>query len=181
MEKYILYIVLAVIAFVIIYILKTKNSIVSCREEVEQSKSRIEIYLTERYDTLVKLNKVINSYTKHEYNVLKDVTKIRKGMSGSELSEANEQMEEVFSKISAVVENHPDLKAGINFMHFQETIYDIEENLAATRRIYNQDVKVLNNYIIRMPSCFVASLFHEKKEEYFKAEDRKKNDVELEF
>lgn len=173
----------AVIVLIVIagYIIKTFNAFKIQAQEVERQKSGIEVALTTRYDTLVKLNKTVCGYTKHESNVLENVTKLRKGMSTEELSEAEASMSDAYSGLLALSENYPDLKASANFMHLQETVYDIENTLQATRRMYNKEVGIYNSMVDSFPTCLVAPLANATRVAYFEAEAHKRNDVELEF
>lgn len=175
--------VAVIIAFlaILVYIIKTFNAFKLQAQEVESQKSGIEVALTTRYDTLVKLNKTVCGYTKHESGVLENVTKLRRGMSTEELSEAEAKMSDAYSGLLALSENYPDLKASANFIQLQETIYDIENTLQAARRIYNEEVRIYNSMIDSFPSCFVAPLANATRTAYFEAEAHKRNDVELAF
>lgn len=173
-------VVVAVITLIKYYI-TTYNYFKSQHQEIEKQRSGIEIALTNRYDTLIKLNKTVNGYTGHESAVLENVTKIRKGMSIEELSNVESEIGKAFSGIAAIAENYPALKASVNFLQLQETICDLENTLQATRRIYNNEVSDYNTAIESFPSCLVAQKSGAKLEPYFEIEEYKKNDVELSF
>lgn len=175
--------IIVIIAAVIvaIYFVKTYNYFKSQKQEIEKQKSGIEIALTSRYDTLVKLNKAVNGYTGHEANVLSGIAQIRKGMDVNELSDAESKIGEAFSGIYALAENYPELKANTNFLQLQETVYDLENTLQATRRIYNNEVSEYNSKIEKIPSCFIAKVCGANTEPYFEIEEHKRHDVELSF
>lgn len=174
-------IVIIAIIIVAVYYVKTYNYFKSQKQEIEKQKSGIEIALTNRYDTLVKLNKAVNGYTGHESNVLTGITQIRKGMNVDELSDAESKIGEAFSGIYALAENYPELKASENFLQLQETVYDLENTLQATRRIYNNEVSEYNAKIEKIPSCFIAKNCGASAESYFEIEEHKRQDVELSF
>ena len=175
-------VILVILAvYIIKYYINTYNYFKTQRQEIEKQRSGIEIALTNRYDTLVKLNKTVNGYTGHESNILTNVTKIRKGMSVNELSEAESEIGEAFSGIVAVAENYPELKASVNFLQLQETIYDLENTLQATRRLYNNSVSEYNSKVESFPSNIVAGRCGAKTESYFEIEEHKRQDVELSF
>ncbi len=181
MEKTLL-IIAGLFAFsILIYIIKTRNYFKFQRQEVEAARSGIEIALTNRYDTLVKLNATVKGYAGHESSVLENVTKLRKGMSGEELSAVNNELGAALSQINALAENYPELKANENFMHLQDAIYDLENTLQATRRKYNLEVSELNKKIQGFPSNIIANFMNEKTESYFEAEEHKKQDYSIEF
>lgn len=168
-------------AIIVIYYFSTFNYFKIQKQEIEKQRSGIEVALTNRYDTLVKLNKSVVGYTKHEEKILEKVTQLRSGMSTKELSQAADSMNDAISKIIAVAESYPELKASENFLQLQQTVVDLENTLQATRRLYNQAVSEYNSKIDTIPSCYIATKAGAQKEDYFEAEAIKKNDVELEF
>ena len=172
--------VIAVIAAIRYYI-NTYNYFKEQHQEIEKQRSGIEIALTNRYDTLVKLNKTVNGFTGHESDVLTNVIKIRKGMSVDELASAESSIGNAFSGINALAENYPDLKSNMNFLQLQDTIYDLENTIQATRRIYNNEVSEYNAAIEKFPSNLVAQKCGATLEKYFEIDEYKRNDVDLNF
>ena len=179
----ILFLIALFVVFIIalIYMVKTRNFFKAQKQDIDRARSRIEIALTERYDTLVKLNSTVNGYTGYESNVLDNVTKLRQGMTGAELSEVNNKIGNAYSKINAIAENYPDLKASRNFLQLQETIVDLENTLQATRRIYNEEVGIYNKRAETFPSNLIANSMQIVLESYFEAEENKRSDFELKF
>lgn len=177
----ILKIVLIVAVVAGIYYISTFNYFKRQRQEIEKHRSGIEIALTNRYDTLVKLNKTVCGYTGHEAGTFENITKLRKGMKAVELAEVENQQIEALSGISMPAENYPELKASNNFMQLQNTINDLESTIRSARRIYNNEVSEYNSKIETFPSNFVAKRCNVQPEAYFEAEARKIQDVELNF
>lgn len=185
MEKAIL-IKIAIALFVIlfsalVYYIKTRNFFKVQKEEVDSKKSLIEIALTQRFDTLAKLNATVKGIVGHESDVMKSVTQIRKGMTGEELSQVNSELDRAQSQINALAESYPDLKANINFLQMQDTIVDLENTLQAARRLYNEEVKLYNSKVVSLPTSIVAGRMHLQKESFFKAEEHKMQDYKVEF
>ena len=83
--------------------------------KISESLSGIDIALTKRYDVLTKMIDVVKGYMKHEREIMFKVVELRKNMSMAELKNANEIMNENFSKINVICESYPDLKASDNF------------------------------------------------------------------
>ena len=67
----------------------------------------------------------------------------------------------------AVSEDYPDLKANENFIKLQKEISRIEENLAATREIYNSNLKFLNTIKQTVPYNFIARFINIPEYNYF--------------
>lgn len=170
-----------VAAVVGIYCITTFNYFKRQHQEIEKHRSGIEIALTNRYDTLVKLNQTVNGYTGHESSTFEKITQLRKGMTAGELSEAETSQMKALSGISMLVENYPELKSSTNFMQMQETINDLESTIQATRRIYNNEVAQYNSKIETFPSNIVAKRCNVQPEAYFEAETNKIHDVNLAF
>lgn len=174
-------IVIVIAVIIVIYVIKTYNYFKSQKQEIEKQRSGIEIALTARFDILTKLKDTVTGYTKHETGVLTDVTKIRTGMSISDLSAASEAQEYAFSQLRVLAESYPDLKASVNFVQLQDSVNDVEKNIQATRRLYNNEVSKYNSKIESFPSCVIAKKLNVQHEAYFAADCEKTNDVELKF
>lgn len=152
-------------------------------QDVENSESRIDVYLTKRFDLLTKMLDTTKGYAKHEKETLSQVIEMRNpGVNASlkEKAEFNEQMSQVAKQLSFVVERYPDLKADRMFNNLQQSISEVEENLQAARSNFNSNVASFNKAILQFPGSLVAGSRFTKKE-YFEAEEAKKQDVKMEF
>ena len=93
----------------------------------------------------------------------------------------NEQLTEGISKIIAVSENYPDLKANQNFLELSRDLTKIEDEIANSRKYYNGTVRILNNKIQMFPSNIVANIFKFKQANMFEANAEEKNNVKVEL
>ncbi|HFB07049.1 MAG TPA: LemA family protein, partial [Chloroflexi bacterium] len=73
----------------------------------------------------------------------------------------------VLSRLLAVVENYPDLKANQNFLALQEELTSTENKISFSRQFYNDSVLRYNNQTQMVPSNIVASMFGFKPSEFF--------------
>ena len=73
------------------------------------------------------------------------------------------------SKIFAVAENYPDLKANTNFIQLQTTLKELEESIQKSRRYYNGAARDFNTAIVVFPTNLIANLFGYKKVDFFEA------------
>ncbi|MFD7845741.1 LemA family protein [Nocardia sp. NPDC059764] len=71
------------------------------------------------------------------------------------------------SQLSALAEQYPDLGAIHNYVALQRELSDVEDRIAATRRLYNANVRALNTKVQSIPAALVASLHHVSPEQYF--------------
>ena len=124
-------------------------------------------------------------YAKHEAETLENTIKWRNGLPKSatmaEKQEFAGQLAQVEKGLSVVVEQYPQLKADTVFAKLQSAIMDSEEHLQAARRLYNSNVRNINNKIVSFPSSWVAKKINMAKKEYFEVEEVKRQDVKMEF
>lgn len=168
---------------VIAWFISTRNKFIRMEQDVENSESRIDVYLTKRFDLLTKMLDTTKGYAKHEKETLAQVIEMRNpGVNASlkEKAEFNEQMSQVAKQLNFVVERYPDLKADRMFNNLQQSISEVEENLQAARSNFNSNVASFNKAILQFPGSLVAGSRFTKKE-YFEAEESKKQDVKMEF
>ncbi len=174
-------VLLAVI--IIAWYISTRNKFIRYEQDVENSESRIDVYLTKRFDLLTKMLATTKGYAKHEQETLINVVEMRnpgKNATLKEKAEFNEQMSTVARQLNLVVEKYPELKADKVFSNLQSSISEVEENLQAARSNFNANVATFNKAILQFPGSLVASSRFTKKD-YFEAEEAKKQDVQMEF
>lgn len=168
----------------VIFYITTKNKFIRLEEDITNSASRIDVYLTKRFDAITKLVDTIKGYTKHEEGVLVEVVKMRQAISDTknfnDKAKISDELSKRMNDVYAVVENYPKLKADKLFISLQDEIKDIEENLQAARSNYNLNVSQFNKAIKTFPNSLVAKS-HFKPYPYFGAEDSKKSDVKISF
>lgn len=176
-------VVVGLIVAIVGWYISTKNKFIRLEQDVENSESRIDIYLTKRFDLLTKMLSTTKGYMKHEEETLAKIVTLRNpGANASlkEKAEFNNQMTQATTAINVVAEQYPDLKADKMFHNLQASISEVEENLQAARSNYNANVSVFNKAILQFPGSIVAGSRFTKKE-YFEAEEAKKKDIVLEF
>ena len=173
---------LLVVLFIIIcWYISVSNKIIRYSMKISESLSGIDIALTKRYDVLTKMIDVVKGYMKHEREIMFKVVELRKNMSMAELKNANEIMNENFSKINVICESYPDLKASDNFKILQKSVVDVEEHLQAARRLYNSNVSLYNQLICTFPNKLVANRKNICKKDFFVAENINRDNVKVDL
>ena len=94
---------------------------------------------------------------------------------------ASKDLTSGISKIFALAESYPELKANTNFEELQRQLKDVEDKISYARQFYNDSVLKYNNIIDVFPSNLVASIFGFKKEAFFEADSSEKENVEVKF
>jgi LemA protein len=171
----------AIVVAVILWYISTRNRFARLAVKVTESDSGIDVALTKRYDTLTKMLDVTKGYAKHEAEVLANIVKLRGGMSMAERGEANRKMDELAGRLNILAEGYPELKASENYKQLQLSVTDVEEHLQAARRIYNMNVSAFNQLLASWPASMVGSGMGCAPKDFFEADERKKQDVKMEF
>lgn len=178
---------LVVIAlWIVIWAIQTGNWFRQTKVKIDESKSSIDVALTKRYDLLTKSLAAVKGYAKHESETLIKVIQMRnpQGVSAMNMQEKSDfanKLDSVSKNLNVVLEKYPDLKADTQFTMLQNQIADSEENLQAARRIFNSNVSFYNARVVTWPASIIANHYAYTKEDFFEAEETKRQDVKIEF
>jgi|SRR3989338_3541492 len=184
MASIILGVIFGILAFIVLFIIVTFNSLIMLRNRVDNAWSQIDVQLKRRYDLIPNLVNAVKGYIKHERGTLTEITKMRsKLISGSmsEKAKASDAISNALKTIFAVSEDYPKLQASENFKMLQEELAGTESKIAFSRQFYNDNVMSLNNKIQQFPSNIIANWLNFKEKEFFKSEEREKKPVKVEF
>jgi len=180
-----LYGILGVVAVLFLAFIGIYNKLAKLKVMVEEASSDIETFLKQRYDMIPNLVEMVKGYAKHESATLEKVTEMRtKAMSAGTLPEKmklEDGLTSAISKIFAVAENYPDLKANTNFIQLQATLKELEESIQKSRRYYNGAARDFNTAIVVFPTNLIANLFGYKKVDFFEASEEEQKNVEVKF
>lgn len=89
--------------------------------------------------------------------------------------------EKTISKLLALTENYPDLKANQNFISLQNDLKDSEDKISTAREFYNDTVLTYNNKVEMIPSCIVAKMAGFKMASYFEATEADREVPKVQF
>ncbi|MFA5542972.1 MAG: LemA family protein [Bacilli bacterium] len=174
-----------VLLLIVLWYIGVMNKLRQLEVKVDEAMSGIDVALTKRFDALTKMLETTKGYAKHEAETLEKVIKWRQGIPNDATLEQKQefakQLTEVANGINVVVERYPDLKANTMFNNLQSAIMDTEEHLQAARRLFNSNVRVINQLIVTFPQSFVAKRIGMEKKEFFEAEESKRQDVKMTF
>ena len=163
---------LIIIGVIVVFIIILYNRIIALKQNRSNAFSDIDVQLKQRYNLIPQLVETVKGYASHEKELLEDVTNARaqamntKGM-GETKSNAESVLGGAMMNLLAVAENYPDLKASENFNKLQGELSDIENQLAAARRFFNNATSEYNTSIQQFPAVIIAKLFGFKEEAFF--------------
>lgn len=181
----VLYIVLGIVALLVIYLLTTYNSLVRLRNRVREAFSTMDVYLKKRWDLIPNLVETVKGYAKHEKETLSEIVELRNlsydNLDPNQKVEANEKLNSGLTKLFAIAEAYPDLKANENFKELTAQLSKIEDEIANSRKYYNGTVRIYNDRIMVFPTNLVAGMFGFKEMKMFEAAEEERKNVKVEF
>lgn len=174
-------IVLIVVGIILILMY---NSLVSKKNQVENIFAGVDTQLKKRYDLIPNLVASVSKYMEHEKSLLTEVTKLRAEANRPNISDEHKialdaKVSSALGSIMVAVENYPDLKANENVMHLQRSLNEVEEQISASRRAYNQAVTDYNNAIEMIPTNFMASAMNYQRKEVFEISEGERKNVDV--
>ncbi|RLC95052.1 MAG: LemA family protein [Chloroflexi bacterium] len=171
-----LYVVIGVLVVLLILVVLNFNSLVRLRNQTQNAWSQIDVQLKRRHDLIPNLVETAKGYMAHERETLEAVTNARnlaQGAIGKGIdaqAKAEGELGGALSRLLAVAENYPDLKANQNFLALQEELTSTENKIAFSRQFYNDSILRYNNKIQMFPSSVIAAMTGFKAGEFFEIE-----------
>ena len=172
----------AIVLVIAFWFFGTMNNLVSMKEEVNSQQSQVETTLQRRSDLIPNLVATVKGYANHEEKVFTDIADARSKLAGSidsgdieSINEANNAQNSALSRLLAISENYPDLKASEQFTALQDELAGTENRIAVARQHYNEKVKSYNTAVKSFPTSIVAGIGGYHTEQYFEADESAKN------
>ena len=180
-----LIVILAIIAVIVLFFVSTYNGLVKLRNMVKDQWAQIDVLLKRRADLIPNLVETVKGYVKHEKETLEAVINARnKAVSANTTEEemkANGELTGALSRLFALAESYPELKANENFMDLQNNLKETEDKIAYARQFYNDAVLKYKNKLEMFPSNLVAGMFGFKPEPFFEATEQEKENPQVKF
>ncbi len=187
-----LIIFLAVIAAIALFAIGIYNSLVNLRNRVKNAFAQIDVQLTRRYDLIPNLVEAVKGYMKHERETLEAVIDARNAAVSSldaakldpsnaaaikELGASEGALGAALSRLFALSEAYPDLKANQNMMQLQEELTSTENKVAFSRQAFNDAVLTYNNKAENFPNNIIAGMFNFELASFLEIESDEKREV----
>lgn len=182
-----LYILIAVVVIILIFFFITYNSFVKENNKVNEAFATMDVYLKKRWDLIPNIIETVKGYAKHEKDTLKEIVELRNNvdsydkLSADEKIKTNEKMSSSITKIMALAESYPDLKANENFLSLQTDLSSIEDEIAQARKYYNAVVRDYNNKVQMIPTNIVAMILGYKTKAMFETAEAERENVKVSF
>ena len=167
---------LAVIASVIILILSaigSYNSLISHDEAVKREWGNLEATLQRRLDLIPNLVQTVKAYSTYESETLQKVVEARANATSVKIDassldnpealqkyqQAQNQLSSSLTKLLAIAENYPDLKASETYRDLLAQLEGTENRINVARQNYNNEVKEYNYALRQFPGSLLNKSF----------------------
>ena len=187
-----LLVLLGIIAAIVFWAVGIYNRLVNERNRVRNAFAQIDVQLTRRHDLIPNLVEAVKGYMKHERETLEAVIAARNTAVSSldaakadpanadamkKLGASEGALGGVLSRLFALSEAYPDLKANQNMMQFQEELSTTENKVAFSRQAFNDSVMSYNNSVENFPNSIIAGTFDFDLASFLEIESEEKREV----
>jgi len=182
---FIAFIAVVLVFFVILVIwgVGVYNNLITSEQNVVKQWSQVENQYQRRADLIPNLVNTVKGYANFEKQVLTDVVEARSRVgqfnvtpevlndpqSFQKFQAVQGELSSALSRLLAVVENYPELKANENFLQLQAQLEGTENRISVERKRFNETVQEYNVAIKRFPATILASIFGFGEKQYFSA------------
>jgi LemA protein len=168
-------IIIGVVVLLGLIFILVRNSIIGSRNRVDESWSGIDVQLKRRHDLVPNLVETVKGYAQHERETFEKVTQARaaamQAQGPAEASQAEGLLSQALGGLRVVAEQYPQLRATENFQQLSRNLSELEDEIQASRRIYNSNVQAYNTKIQVFPNSVVARTGGFTAREFFEIED----------
>ena len=173
-------IIIAVVAVLAMWVISVQNKLVKSDEFCNNALKQINVQQISRYDALQALIKLTREYASYEADTLQKIVEARKITSSpsptaAEINANEQALQEISSRLIAISEAYPDLKANQNYQQTMQSIEKYEENVRLSRMTLNDTVTRYNQEVRVFPTSLVAGFLGFAKRDYL-ADDTSKKD-----
>ena len=168
-------VVVVILILAVLYYIGKRNSIIASRNRVDESWSGIDVQLKRRHDLVPNLVETVKGYAEHESATFEKATKARaeamQASSVADTAKAESKLTGALTELRAVAENYPTLRATENFQQLSRNLSELEDEIQASRRIYNSNVQSYNTSIQQFPGSIIANQGGFTARDYFELDD----------
>lgn len=178
-------IILIILAGIISYTISIYNDLVTKRNQVKSSWSKIDVQLKRRTDLIPNLVEIVKGYAQHEKETFSQVSQARASLMNARnidnIQKSNSQLSRSLVNLFAIAERYPELKANTNFLNLQGQLQESEDKIAIYRERFNNFVLVYNNSCEQFPGNLVAQMFGFKTANFIEISEDEKAVPKVQF
>jgi len=175
-------ILLAILAIVVIWGITSYNGLVKQQQNVEAQWGNVQNAYQRRADLIPNLVETVKGYAKHESETFQQVVQARSRATQTTVDASNltsEQLQKfqqaqgevgsALSRLIAIGENYPELKANQNFQELQVQLEGTENRIKEERDSFNKAAQQYNVKVKTFPTNILANLFGFDTKAYFQS------------
>lgn len=161
------------------------NGLIRLEESVDTAYANVQVQLQRRSDLVPNLVNTVKGYAAHETEVYTAVSEARAKLAGAstveETAAADGELSSALSRLLAISEAYPELKANENFLSLQDELAGTENRIGVARKDYNEVVREYNTKIRTFPTSIFAGLLGFDKKVSFAADAEAQNVPSVDF
>ncbi len=164
-------ILLVVLGIIIIWVIAKYNSLITLRNQVKNGWKQIDVQLKRRHDLIPNLIEAVRGYMQFEQDTLRMVVEARNAAVAArgpaEAAAKEGELTQALSRLFALFENYPNLKASENVKQLQEELTSTENKVSFARQFYNDIATKFNIAQQVFPGNIIAGMFRFTPAELF--------------
>ncbi|WP_338985231.1 LemA family protein [Spiroplasma endosymbiont of Diplazon laetatorius] len=157
------------------------NRLKKLNMKVSEAESGIDVQLKKRRDTLIKLIESVQGSMKFEKELLTTLTSMRTGVSIKDMGKNAAMLDKISKQVTMQLENYPEIKSAALIQELMRSTANIEDDISASRRIYNSNASIFNQSINSYPTNSAAAQLGYVFKSFFEIIDFERQDVKIEF
>ena len=170
-----------VLLLLLIICIANYNRLIKLRTKTEEAFSTMDVYLVKRWELIPKLVDSVKAYMAHEKGTLEKVTELRardyESLSEADKLKVNTDITKGLGRILVVSEGYPELKSSGNFLQLSRDLFQVEDEIAQSRKYYNGCVRIYNTKVQTFPGNIFAGMFGFQSKQMFEATAIQRTDV----
>jgi LemA protein len=155
-----LLVLIGLLVLAALWVVATNNSFIKARNKVDEAWSGIDVQLKRRHDLVPNLVETVKGYAEHESATLAAVVQARSAAmsapAGPEREAAEARLGSALDGVRVVAEQYPELRAAQSYQQLMAQLAELEDQIQASRRIFNANVNAYNTRIQLFPNSLVA-------------------------
>ena len=173
--------VIILIGIIAFWVVAQYNNLITLRNQVQNGWKQIDVQLKRRHDLIPNLVNTVRGYMEFEQDTLEKVIKARNAaVSATGVADAAEKegaLTGALSKLFALSENYPNLKANENVRQLQEELTSTENKISFARQFFNDIATKFNIAQQVFPGNIIANVFSFRPSELFEIKETAEREV----
>ena len=178
-----IYVLVSLLVVIVLYIFITINTLIKLSNKVDEAFSTMDVYLKKRWDLIPNLVDVVKGYMSHEKDTLEEIIKLRNcvydNMDNEQKMAVNSKLIQNVSRLIALTENYPELKASENFNGLSNQLVSVENDIVNSRKYFNAVVRLYNNKVEMIPSNIIAKIMGYKIKKMFEIDKSERENISI--